>query len=101
MEDGFLVTCREIQKTRFITETITYRATHVSSPIVAFIKINVKLGCVQNIFVLRWNFCEISHFKVLQYTCRKKIRGKAFVHIYVVVTIHNAKVITFLQSCIV
>ena len=24
---------------------------------------------------LRWYFCEISHLKVFQYTCRKKIRG--------------------------
>ena len=73
MEDCFLVTCREIKKTCLLAETIAHRATHVWSAIVAFIKIDMKLGCVQDFGVLWRNLSEVCHFKVLKDTCREKI----------------------------
>ena len=73
MEDCFLVTCGKIQKTGLFAETVTYRTTHVRSAIVTFIKIDVKLGCVQYFGVQCRNLSEISQLKVLQDTCRKEI----------------------------
>ena len=73
MEDCLLVACREIQKTRLVTKTIAHRATHVSSAIVAFVKIDMKLCRVQNFGVLRRNLTEVGHFKILKDTCREKI----------------------------
>ena len=76
MEDCLLVACREIQKTRLVTKTIAHRATHVSSAIVAFVKIDMKLCRVQNFGVLRRKLTEVGHFKILRTPAGRKYEAR-------------------------
>ena len=51
MKNRFLVPDRKIQQTGLIAKAIAYSRFHVGSTVITFIKIDMELGCIQDIFV--------------------------------------------------